>query len=152
MTKGYLDAIHPKNGVKYSPNLQKFLKKHIGMEMRVYEDEDHVLYIGEFEDEWFHGCRLLTVLCSGTQALIFAHFRPQFSIEAEVPDFWDKYLRDGGCAIDPKHQMSFLHGDSRWNIAGDTRICRWCGKVTQSRQRWIEQVHKEAWVNSPPKE
>ena len=66
MTKGYLDAIHPKNGDKYSPNLQKFLTKHMGREMMVYEAEDHTLYIGEFEDEWFHGCRLLTVLCSGT--------------------------------------------------------------------------------------
>ena len=152
MTKAYLDAIHPKNGDKYSPNLQKFLKKNIGRDMKVYEDEDHVLYIGEFDEEWFHGCRVITALCNGIHTLIFAHFHPQFGPDAEVPDFWDKYLRDGRCAIDPEHKISFLHDDSRWSIDGDTRTCRWCGKVTQFRQRWVEQVHKEAWVNDPPKE
>lgn len=82
------------------------------------------------------GSRLWSVVCDGRRAKIWSY---AFKTEP-VPDFWDRYLVIGKCAIDTAH--SFY--DERWEQKGEKRrVCKWCGHA-QVRETYT--VVKERWV------
>jgi hypothetical protein len=144
-----LSAINPANGDKYSPNLYKWLRKRIKSrdeDIRVYALKDELLgdrlFIGSFYDGEFHGTQLGEVLRRGTKAEICCYVgRLKFM---EVPDFWQRYLAIGRCAIDTKHTGWFMGDESRFIENGDTRTCQWCG-AAQYRKRWTETVERMRW-------
>lgn len=67
---------------------------------RVYKDTDNVLWIG-----------LLGVLCNGASENSFAWNKPADLVE--IAGFWERYTKDGRCAIDVDHQISFASEESR---------------------------------------
>lgn len=144
-------AIHPGKGAKYSPNLYKWLtardRKHRAWTSRVFRDRDDVLWIGALDDgAYLIGCRLMQVLCNGTKAESMAYMLKQLGPLQEVADFWERYVSDGRCAIDAKHQMHFVGDDTRWSVTGDKRECLWCGKANQRRERYTQTTERERWV------
>ncbi len=143
--------IDPVNGTKYSPNLYRWLtvrsRKHRGWTSRVYRDAKGALWIGYLDDLGrLVGQGLSAVLCSGAKAgtACWVHPGPL----KEVTDFWAHYMRDGRCAIDASHSVSFLGDDTRWSVNGDTRSCQWCGKCTQVLRRWTQTIERETWDNT----
>lgn len=145
-------AIEPSVHGKYSPNLYRWLtNKRNKFESRahVYEDGDGALWIGQIDYHWFTGCRLAGVLCYGSEEQIFAH--PHKASELKVvADFWQRYVRDGRCAIDPKHEANFMNDRTRWSVVGDARSCLWCGDESQLLTRWIDEAKKETWISAAP--
>jgi len=143
-----LAAIHPRNGAKYSPNLHRFLSMRRSEMYRrhgkVYKDPDGVLWLGVFDEPYLLGARLMTVLCNGAKAKVFAHHAPAGLVE--VPDFWQTYMEVGRCAIDPAHEMFFAGDESRWSVDGDTRMCLWCGSCRQHREQYVVKLSRERWV------
>lgn len=144
-----IKAINPKNGDKFSPNLFKFLssrrRKFMAEYAGVFKDDRGWLWLGSRDEGWFHGARLLGVLCNGRKEQTFAYPHLAHRL-TEVPDFWVRYVRDGRCAIDISHDMYFLNDDNRWKVEGDHRTCRWCGRVRQRLERYVEKVDRERWV------
>lgn len=142
-----IDSIHPKNGEKFSPNLHRFMKNKgaaLASVQLVYEDLDGILWIGYCDDHFFNGTRLVSVLCDH-KAQTFAHIGKAQTL-TEVSDFWERYLRDGRCAIDQNHSMYFLNDSSRWKTNGDIRSCQWCGHHVQVKLTWKETTDHSAWV------
>lgn len=143
-----VQAVHPKNGAKYSPNLHKWMTaKHPGHRARtsrVYSSPDRGLMIGRVDDGYLIGTRLNDVLCNGSKARSWAIGARGL---VEVSDFWPRYLAEGRCAIDPEHAMYFIGDDTRWTQEGDTRACLWCGKARQVLARWTEAVERQEWRN-----
>lgn len=142
--------IAPAKGEKYSPNLYKWLtqrdKKHRAETSKVFRAPNGGLWIGMIDENIFLiGCRLMAVLCAGTKAESMAYPLKQIGPLEEVEDFWERYLAVGRCAIDQKHEMSFVGDETRWLVDGDKRECLWCGSAKQRRetyhvpqQRWVE--------------
>lgn len=58
---------------------------------------------------------------------------------------WAEYLRIGVCALFPEHTED---EPEQWATKGDTRACRWCGRL-EWRRRWVEVVRREAWEEVP---
>lgn len=149
-----LASIHPRNGAKFSPNLHLFLSTHrnrgIGMYGRAYRDKDGVLWIGYLDDDYLIGARLMQVLCNGskTQTFAFTNLGPLIEVEG----FWEQYQAHGRCAIDPNHEMYFVGDDTRWTGDANHRACLWCGKASQKREHWVEEVRRERWVLVSPTE
>lgn len=143
-----LSLIKPERGDKYSPNLYRWLtcEQNKGLErvVHIYRDTDGILWIGMQDGRELMGSKLMGVLCNGAKEKIAAWL----VIDAVlIQDFWPRYVADGRCAIDKDHLRDFLHAESRWQTAGDTRSCQWCGKHSQALKRWTEQVQREEWVN-----
>ena len=145
-----LAAIHPGKGGRFSPHLHSWLtmrgSSH-GWTSRVYVDASGVLWIGMLDNGDLFGARLMNVLCYGVKAerACWAGLRGL----VEVQDFWQRYSRDGRCAIDTTHTKSFLGDDARWDVKGDTRTCLWCGKGQQVLARWTETVVRSEWRTVP---
>jgi hypothetical protein len=142
-----VQAIHPSRGAKYSPNLHRWLSARAQVRqlerMKVYQRDDGALFVGFVHDGDFIGARLMSVLCDGAKADSWCS--PQGSRFTEVPDFWERYTRDGRCAIDTEHRQWFIGDETRWSVDGDTRRCAWCGNASQVLRRWTEAVPREAW-------
>ena len=147
-----VQAVHPRNGAKYSPNLHKWLtmrnRKHHAWTSRVYRDADGVLYIGMMDDGDMLGARLMNVLCYGTKSESWCFTKTADMVE--VADFWPRYIAEGRCAIDPEHKVHFVGDDARWTVEGDTRACLWCGKAQQVLTRWTETVDRKEWRDLQP--
>lgn len=143
-----VQAVHPKNGAKYSPNLHKWLTAksagHRARTSRVYSSTNRGLLIGRLDDGYLIGTRLNDVLCNGAKAGSWAIGARGL---VEVADFWPRYLAEGRCAIDPEHAVCFVGDDTRWTQEGDTRACLWCGKARQVLARWTEAVERQEWRN-----
>jgi hypothetical protein len=142
-----LPLISPALGPKYSPNLhawvRKISKRHHSLPLAVTQPQAlGIRYVGLLhEDGWLSGSRLMAVLCSGAKEDTCALHPMQID-----DTFWDRYILDGCCAIDPDHSMGFVSGDTRWKVAGDVRECQWCGHHVQVNLRWREVVNKSEWV------
>lgn len=146
-----VNALHPRKGAKYSPNLHKWLthreRKHRAWTSSVFRDSDGALWIGVLDEGlYLIGCRLIQVLCSGTKAESMAWSLANLGPLEEITDFWGRYATDGRCAIDAEHQMHFVGDDTRWRVAGDERECVWCGKARQRRERYTRTTEHERWV------
>jgi len=142
-----IDSIHPKNGKKFSPNLHRFMKNKgaaFASVQLVYEDSEGVLWIGYCDDHFFTGARLVSVLCD-YKSQTFAHIGKVQTL-TEVSNFWERYVRDGRCAIDQSHSMYFVGNDKRWKIEKNTRACQWCGHHVQVQIEWQETIDKSAWI------
>lgn len=144
-----VQAMHPKNGAKYSPNLYKWLTSHKkpyrAWTSRVYRGTDGTLYIGMMDHGDLIGAMLYTVLREGAKAESWCY--PPTRGMVEVADFWTRYLADGRCATDPEHARYFVGDHTRWRQEGDTRTCLWCGKAQQVLARWTEVVERQEWRN-----
>lgn len=144
-----VNAVNPKNGAKYSPNLYRWLttkgKKHRAWTSRIYKNADGVLFIGMMEGGDLIGALLIRVLCNGAKAESWCYTKADDMVE--VADFWPRYMADGRCAIDTEHSMRFVGDDTRWNVRGDWRDCLWCGKAQQLMTRWTEVVERGQWRN-----
>lgn len=146
-----IDAIHPRNGAKYSPNLHKWVKAQKRPDqLQVLRDIEGRLWIGHVDDcgdgHWLHGCRLMGVLCNGLKEERMAyHFKGHLKSPDVIHDFWAQYERDGRCATDREHSLFFVGDETRWARSGDTRQCTWCGAANQTLRRWTETVQRERW-------
>lgn len=135
----------PETGSKFSQNLHDWCMRHFrankgdryNLEVHSHTNEDGTfLYVGWVFDGELIGSRLWSVVCDGRRAKIWSY---AFKTEP-VPDFWDRYLVIGKCAIDTAH--SFY--DERWEQKGEKRrVCKWCGHA-QVRETYT--VVKERWV------
>ncbi|MCL4526433.1 MAG: hypothetical protein M1492_08060 [Gammaproteobacteria bacterium] len=144
-----LAAINPSNGLQFSPNLYRFLRKHGSTRAktwRVFRDGDNTLWVGLLDDGWLHGARLMGILCYGAREQAWAHVPGSICDLHEVPQFWTDYMRIGRCAIDPEHRMSFIGDETRWSVHGNERSCLWCGNARQRLETWVEEVRHERWV------
>lgn len=146
-------AIHPRRGAKFSPNLYRWLtnrdKKHRTWTSRVFRDRDGVMWIGMLDEGlYLLGCRLMQVLCEGSKAKSMAWSLANLGPLEEIQDFWERYTADGRCAIDTEHQMHFVGDDTRWHATEGTRECRWCGKARQQRERYTRTTERERWVQA----
>ena len=132
-----LAKLHPKHGEKYSANLYRFLSANraYAEHGRAYVDADGVMMLGINDDGWFHGTRMMRILCVGKKAECYAYSPGHIKGLREVVGFWDEYLRIGRCAIDAAHTIAFLNADSRFVEDGDARACTWCGHQ-QRRERY----------------
>lgn len=125
----------------YSPNLHKFLKTWISRlpdyyAPQVWRTNDvGTLMIGRhYQDDpvetaSFSGLMLYRVLGVGAKAFnekaCFMHLTPKAM--TELPNFWERYLEIGRCAIDGDHTTHFMQSEGRYQLEGNTRTCTWCG-------------------------
>lgn len=159
VTPAWLRSIAPPNHPKYSPNLHRWLKKNarnrkppgIFVGAGGVEGFDGHLFIGWLNTCGCHpddltGSRLWQVLGSGGRAIVGVWVGRGHFVE-QKPDFWGDYLRIGRCAVDPKHEHSFIGDETRFVEEGDVRTCTWCGAV-QRRERYEVVKHRERWVDA----
>ena len=148
-----LKQIRPSLGAKYSPNLYRWLKQRPHWsEVDVFQTTADTLILGpkgtliigfvDVRDFW--GNQLMHVLCEGVKAGSWCYLGAASHVE-KIEGFWDRYITDGRCAIDPEHQVTFLNDDTRWQVRGNTRSCLWCGKATQVLNRWTQTIEHERW-------
>jgi hypothetical protein len=143
-----VQEINPRRSPRFSPNLYRWLtsprRPYRARLARVYRDANDLLWIGHIDERDFIGCKLNTVLCySREESMCYGGLVGQLR---ELPHFWSTYTVIGRCAIDPKHQVSFLSDESRWKVEGDLRHCQWCHSFTQELRRWTVTVQKSAWL------
>jgi hypothetical protein len=140
-----IEKVSPDKGAKFSPNLYRWLKgqKSRAWALRVYRCTDNILWIGMLDGRELIGSKLIGVLCNGRKENTAAW---QHIDAVEVAEFWERYVAEGRCAIDPDHSMYFRGDDTRWQTLDQTRSCLWCGKATQTFKRWSETVQREGWV------
>lgn len=155
--KDLLPLIHPAINPKFSPNLHAWIRKqwkNTEPPIVVTNPVDGIRYVGiMFDDGWLHGSRINAVLCSGAKEKTWA-IAPGHSMLANGIDhtFWDRYILDGRCAIDPEHQQVFIGDETRWLVVPakgnqpERRECQWCGHHVQVKLDWTETVHKSEWV------
>lgn len=143
--------IDPKLNPAFSPNLHAFVRSKVDdlQVFRVTKAHGSLLVgqlaIGYVYDGDFIGCQLTHVLCYGRKARTWS-FPGTDCIEL-VPDFWERYLQVGRCAIDRDHHTHYQ--DNRWElIAGDKRRCKWCGhqqhRVLTPVTTMVESWHNDA--------
>lgn len=133
--------IHPKLKPSYSPNLHKFVRRwnfrRKGLiQPEVWADHsDGSLWIGYQDSDklndgktsGFIGSRLVSALCVGAKAEIFWHTKLGIGNMTNIPDFWERYIQIGRCAIDTKHEEFFINSDERYILNRNIRTCTWCG-------------------------
>lgn len=145
-----LASIAPDRGGRYSPNLYRWLTDrrftYRPWMSRVYRDAEQVLWIGTLDSGDLFGIRLMTVLCLGPKAET-ACWAGLHDLH-EVTDFWDRYVVEGRCAVDPEHRIAFVGDETRWQRDEDRRSCLWCGKGQQTLRRWTQAVEREQWCNT----
>lgn len=151
-----LEDINPTNGDKYSPNLYKFMRARLrDCNWARWQVATWSSDYGSFPclvREWTDSngvhlqmsAKLWEALCRGSKTC--NGFYPGRRFTFDRPNFWDEYKAIGRCAIDPEHRERFVAGD-RWEESADgqTRRCRWCGKVTQRLEHYTEP--RTRWVN-----
>lgn len=151
-----LESIAPSMSASFSPNLYKYLKKkgifysNGGLLQSVYVVQPDTkaakwfgagsLMLGYWDEDFFVGTQLMSILCMGTKAESAAHACGNGMTILE--GFWDNYLKIGRCAIDPDHQEHFMSDRFQENEGG--RECLWCGH--QQRKVAISRVvHDTIW-------
>jgi hypothetical protein len=153
-----LDAINPKHGAKFSPNLYKWLKGVLQSKplfyqidnLRVYKDAEGCLYVGFMRAEeggWLYGHQMYTVLGRGSRKSCLRLFAIQAANMKPVKNFWQDYVKHGRCAIDKQHARGFIGDETRWLIKGKDRSCQWCGKAKQKLIKRKEVIIHDDWVN-----
>ena len=155
-----IQAISPKAGPQFSPNLYAWLKKHYyGKKARerrqvspqvpeVFRTKEGVLYVGYVFDGDLVGSRLNTILCSGTRAQVFClgGGRSPKQTFKRIVNFWPKYTKLGRCHIDPKHTSHFIDKRwDRWGAGAKRRVCLWCG-LSQKKVSRKKTVVVRTWV------
>jgi hypothetical protein len=147
ITNLQLSKINPSVHLKYSPNLYKYLRNRnkYHEENHVYKDKENTLWIGYPDEGYFIGAQFMNVLCCGVNAFAGAYYRIK-DLQI-IPDFWQKYIDKGRCAIDPGHEKFWK--DVRWvySIDGRTRECLWC-KQAQNLKMGVKIVTTETWHNN----
>lgn len=140
-----VEKISPAYGDKFSPNLFSYLKGRRTFKdlVRLYLSEDSTRWLGYFDDVGhFTGARLSQVLSFGAKARTNTIVNLGPLIEDET--FWERYLLDGRCAIDPGHREPFI--GERWKTSADgtERTCLWCKKASQRlvRKERVEVFHE----------
>lgn len=137
-----IEAINPKRHSKYSANLYKWLKQSRNVAFnrtRVFllpdDDGQYIswkprqILIGSLYDGCVGGRRLSDILCGSRGVFSNTYcYPPAFKFIDITDEFWSEYIRDGRCAIDRSHIGFFSRDESRYQHAGSTRKCRWCGK------------------------
>jgi hypothetical protein len=147
-----LPLIDPKLNPKYSPNLYKWIRKNwskVAQPVIVTNPGNYgARCIGLLHDDgWMSASVLMAALCNGAKEDTMALHPGHSSIKAGVDDtFWDRYIRDGRCAIDADHQTYFIGDETRWKVTGKVRECLWCGHHVQVQLDWTEVVNHSAWV------
>lgn len=154
MTAVEPDGFNPSawKGDKFSPNLNAWLRgtqqRNLGLH-DMFVDADGARWLGQIdEDGWFIGSCLASILTRGGRALVGTWFPASDGLTRDA-DFWKRYSNIGRCAIDERHRMHFIGGDTRWVGNEDRRSCVWCGAFEQVRERWVEKVDRERWVAAP---
>lgn len=92
---------------------------------------------------WTHGRRLSHILCGVRGVLSENHAFPStFNIVPLPDDWWDNYIAQGKCFIDPEHAMYA----ERWDKSDDSteRTCRWCG---HTQYKHTEMIPRSYWRN-----
>lgn len=130
---------------KYSANLAKWVNKYkdwniyavfsrfsmvdgsdIQYDPTKTQTRNIIICIGAPKRGWAHGRRLSNII-SGVRGVFSENhtFPPSFNIEPLPDNWWDKYIANGMCFIDPEHKM---YGEW-WGESDDgkERTCRWCG-------------------------
>lgn len=144
-----LPLIDPKINPKYSPNLHAWIKKQWGgLAVHLVVTNPGLFgarHIGRLEWDGWLGCsNLNSVLCNGAKETTYA-ISNKNGIDTT---FFERYIRDGRCTIDPEHNMHFIGDETRWRMHpnGSARECLWCGHHVQVKLDWTETVHKSEWV------
>jgi len=152
-----LQDIDPKNNPSFSTKLFKYMKKQgvfyenggvadglyrVKPGSASYEADQLNLWLGYVADGAFFGVRIMQAMSMGLKAQKWAHPRLVKDIE-EVPGFWDQYLKEGRCAIDPEHQIPFQ--DDRFDETDHDRTCKWCG-YKQKKVSTPRTVYDISWV------
>jgi hypothetical protein len=144
-TLDLIPLVDPALSPKYSPNLHTWLKhnKNRYPNVDVAVGGGGGMYVGAMRSHgWLSGENLHMVLCGPGNGHI--HFLvPGLKL---VPDFWDRYIRNGRCVIDPAHKVSFIGIETRWQVSGSARECLWCGSHVQVKLDWTETVEHSEWV------
>ncbi len=149
-----LQAIDPRLGAKYSPNLHTWLSvtRHGRPTPRarrsgLYTQSGGTVWVGYLQDTaGFVGQRLALVLGAGAEAGIGA-WRNLGRMQPWI-GFWPNYTAIGRCAFDSKHTDPLVYAEHRWVRSGETRTCRWCSVASQRLSRWTEVEECEAWLTS----
>lgn len=152
-----LEDIAPGKSAAFSPNLYEFMKARAhfspsgGVAESVFKVKDGskaaaaygagALMIGFITNGLLIGANLNSALSNGAAAR--CEGLPVATSLEEVLGFWESYLELGRCAIDPKHQESFL--SDRFHEQGNSRTCRWCGHH-QTKVITTRSVNVEQWV------
>lgn len=146
-----LAQISPEHGARFSPNLFSFLncirnRKGFAPRARVFTTTDLTMWIGFFDDtNMFVGAKLMRALCLGSETEITCPIN--LGPLTEVEDFWQRYLLVGRCAVDPKHNSSFVSDESRWSVSGSVRTCVWCSDFSQKIFTYLAEPEvKTCWV------
>lgn len=145
--------IDPKLNPAYSPNLHAFVRSKVDS-IQVFRVSRNygvlrvgMLAIGYIHDGHFVGCLLNSALCHGRKARTWCFAGHADGVEL-IPEFWERYLKVGRCAIDPDHTTLYI--DERWtHVTDDKRRCLWCG---HEQHRVLTPVTKmvESWHDEPP--
>lgn len=156
-----LNAINPKNGDKYSPNIFKWVKRATKDNPLFYKEENLVAYrdkegcvhIGfasadKREKNWISGRQLEEVLGSGGYLVSRPPFAMNIAAMLMLANFWSEYIKRGRCAIDKDHVRRFIGDENRWHTKGNTRTCQWCGKAKQKLVKRKEVIIREDWVSA----
>ena len=144
-----LSELHPKKNPAYSPNLYRWMRKHGAITrewIEMYKSDDGRTYLGTLEADpvvkEFCGTVIGSILTEGGRAEDYCHMGLTAKNLTKVEGFWEEYLRIGRCALDKDH---YIYGDERWDETGDTRVCKWCGRV-EMRERYTFTEQRERWV------
>jgi hypothetical protein len=151
--KDLLPWINPKTSPKYSPNLYAWIiKQWGGLDANLVvtrADDWGGRWIGHLdEDGWLFCSSLMGVLGHGAKEETCAI---QNTTRVDIA-FFERYIQDGRCAIDPNHRMEFIGSQTRWLVVPasgakpERRECLWCGHHVQVKLDWTETVHKSEWV------
>lgn len=128
--------IDPNKSDRYSAGIHRYIRRKRDFGTKVF-DTRMGLVIGSVDPFGLMGVRMIDAIHDGGRARLMDFGSSGF---AAVPDFWDRYVQVGWCAIDTAH----LDHSERWLCTGNIRKCRWCGleqrrvveSVTTERERW----------------
>lgn len=127
-------SIRPDKGAKFSPNVYAWLMAPgaNGFGARtvcadMYLDRSRSMWLGFWaRPDHFEGQRLSQILSQGAAAGNSPKQPP--GPMRHVPGFWDSYVTDGRCALDPHHISPLIASDFRWVKRRMGRQCCWCGR------------------------
>lgn len=155
-----VNAIAPRKGSKYSPNLYAWLTAPgPGLVDRLartqmYLDRSKVMWLGYWtSDGHFVGQRVALILTRGAAASTGT--RRLAGALKQVDGFWETYVEFGRCALDPHHISPLVNSEFRWVKRGMGRRCCWCGRSFALPVPTDIQPTSDAWTgmgDEPPDE
>lgn len=143
ITKEYLKSVQPKTrreSDKYSWNIYRYLKKHLGRDVKVFENPRGVKVIGE---EFLDG-----ISGDGLDSLIRSLRAQEFWFDInwnlkEQKGWLEEYQRVGRCLLLPHDYLWYEGEDTRFTYVNNTRKCNWCGKWQHMNLHKIVKVKLE---------